>query len=881
MRADGRRVRNGPIRGRKVIQMKKSYGYALALTGLAVALPCSALVQLDIPPRLQWDNNDGYCGECSIQQIALYFGAYISQYRAREIIDPTQQQDVWVPENSGPIFDALRLNYQAWDSSLTTPQYQAYLIWAKAHLQQGHPVIVDVFVQEESSPDYDHIVAATGFTSTDTNTYHAIDTLVFNDNYEPTPYTRTFGSLYDTRSMSGNGAVYEYCIPKNTDYGCAVTGVKDTTGMLLPVSLKLNRWDEPNVSLGDSPAQLTATVTIRSLAAGSHYALLRYNTYTSVPTSGYLTSAYSTSTIFTATSDVHTLTDRFMSDKIVIYRCVPFAGTADVSKVTLTFDAQGGMVIPSSGSVTYGSFYGTLPTPERADYVFAGWWTGSGGTGTRVMETTRVTVSETHTLYAKWVAETPAGLSCMVGVACSLPVPFTRVAKVTGLPAGVKYNAEIGMIEGVPTRAGIFDVEMSAPGATSQRFTLTVAALPVWAQGTFNGAMDGETKGLATLSVTAAGKVTGKVVMAGISYTFSAASYAAGGNIGDGLVIQTTAKAGQTVLPLKLLLSRVTASQTLGVVFGTIGGQSQLLLYRDVWKDEAAKLTPFIGYYTATLPCKGECGSGYLAFNVDRSGKVKTAGKLADGTAVSQSGTLIFDATGVVFTVVYTAPSAYKGGCLFGLAEFVAPYAGEVFLRTRDGESFQWQSRAPQATSEYGKGFDREPRLTGGRYGTKEALGAYYAGMNLTVGTGPNTPLPSLPVSDISYASARWDPAGIVLSPVLKSGVLTGLVAPAAGKPTDADRNGVWDYSATNSVGLKISLTSATGIFKGSFLAWFDYPVKRHVSKNMMFEGALMPVRENRDDGVAGRGFFLWPDQSLSPVYVFKWSYDFRILLSE
>ena len=28
-----------------------------------------ASVQLDIPPRAQWDNNNGYCGECSIQQI--------------------------------------------------------------------------------------------------------------------------------------------------------------------------------------------------------------------------------------------------------------------------------------------------------------------------------------------------------------------------------------------------------------------------------------------------------------------------------------------------------------------------------------------------------------------------------------------------------------------------------------------------------------------------------------------------------------------------------------------------------------------------------------------------------------------------------------------
>jgi len=73
------------------------------------ALWARASLQLDIPPRAQWQNNNGYCGECSIQQCALYFGVYVSQFRAREIIDPTQEQDVLIPRNSGRVFDALRL----------------------------------------------------------------------------------------------------------------------------------------------------------------------------------------------------------------------------------------------------------------------------------------------------------------------------------------------------------------------------------------------------------------------------------------------------------------------------------------------------------------------------------------------------------------------------------------------------------------------------------------------------------------------------------------------------------------------------------------------------------------------------------------------------
>ena len=288
-----------------------------------VALPAAASIQLDIPPRRQWDNKHGYCGECTIQQIALYYGTYISQYRARAIIDPTQEQDVWVPENSGPILEALRLRYEEWDSGRPTPQYQAYLVWAKAHLAQGHAVIIDVFVQGGSEPTYDHIIPAIGFGSVDTTAYHASDTLVFNDNYETEPYVRTFGSLYDTRAMNGNGRTYEYCIPRDTDYGCAVMGIDDGSGMALPVSLKVNRWDEPNISRGAQPAQMTATIEVRGLVPGAPYALLRYDDYRTVPTDNYLASAFSASTVFTATGSVQQFSDRFMSDSITVYRCVP------------------------------------------------------------------------------------------------------------------------------------------------------------------------------------------------------------------------------------------------------------------------------------------------------------------------------------------------------------------------------------------------------------------------------------------------------------------------------------------------------------------------------------------------------------------------------
>jgi uncharacterized repeat protein (TIGR02543 family) len=70
---------------------------------------------------------------------------------------------------------------------------------------------------------------------------------------------------------------------------------------------------------------------------------------------------------------------------------------------TVFFDAQGGTVGAISKAVTYGSAYGTLPTPTKAELYFGGWWTGPDGSGTRVKASTAVAAASDHTLYAKWI----------------------------------------------------------------------------------------------------------------------------------------------------------------------------------------------------------------------------------------------------------------------------------------------------------------------------------------------------------------------------------------------------------------------------------------------------------------------------------------------
>ena len=58
----------------------------LTSAGIASAQTAPTTIRMPIAPRRQWDEKNGYCGECSIQQAALYFGTYVSQYVCRAII---------------------------------------------------------------------------------------------------------------------------------------------------------------------------------------------------------------------------------------------------------------------------------------------------------------------------------------------------------------------------------------------------------------------------------------------------------------------------------------------------------------------------------------------------------------------------------------------------------------------------------------------------------------------------------------------------------------------------------------------------------------------------------------------------------------------------
>jgi hypothetical protein len=284
---------------------------------------------LDVPPRLQWKNGHGYCGETSIQSIGLHFGAWISQ----QVIRDLAKGELLLGVNEHKALSALHFDFVTWDSDSPTPQFESFAVWMKQQLLKGRPTIFTVFITDgDGDPDYDHIMPAVGIRSTSATAFDRNDVLVFNTNLGA-QLERALKDLVGTRKSCSTRGQEGGSVPKKIDYGVALKGIKDKRQATLPVSLSVSSAEEPNVSLKESPSQMTATATVGALQPGQRYALLRYDDFKSVPTDasaqGFLKSRYAQKVEFTADGATWTYRDQrpFSSDRAIYYRCVPLAGS--------------------------------------------------------------------------------------------------------------------------------------------------------------------------------------------------------------------------------------------------------------------------------------------------------------------------------------------------------------------------------------------------------------------------------------------------------------------------------------------------------------------------------------------------------------------------
>lgn len=269
---------------------------------------------LPVKGRLQWDESGGFCGSLSIQTMALTYGAWISQDRARMAnrgglcfghTDEKGGCEVG-PENYGLTAHNLKLAYDEWNFMQPAPQAFTFKQWIKSHLVKGQPVMWAPMLKRNvkstssgrvSFPGdgkYDHQEPIIGIGSNhdlSDSTVYEDDWLVHYSNYDLQPCYRNFSSLDDGPDMEGNckdarttqGPMYP-CFYKKVTYGLALRGLNMFGASTVPrVSLEVDRPDEPRVRLGHAQALMQGTITVHGVTPGLNYMLYRFNSTQALP----------------------------------------------------------------------------------------------------------------------------------------------------------------------------------------------------------------------------------------------------------------------------------------------------------------------------------------------------------------------------------------------------------------------------------------------------------------------------------------------------------------------------------------------------------------------------------------------------------------------
>ncbi len=222
---------------------------------------------------------------------------------------------------------------------------------------------------------------------------------------EPTSYTVTFnpngGSVSPTSKTVTYGSTYgELPTPTRTGYTftgwyTAASGGSQVTSSTTVTTASDHtlyaHWSAKPITVSFNANGGSVSPTSKTVTYGSTYGELPTPTRNGYTFTGWFTAAsggsqVTSSTTVTTASD-HTLYAHWSAKPI-----------------TVSFNANGGNVSPTSKTVTYGSTYGELPTPTRTGYTFTGWFTAASG-GSQVTSSTTVTTASNHTLYAHWSAK--------------------------------------------------------------------------------------------------------------------------------------------------------------------------------------------------------------------------------------------------------------------------------------------------------------------------------------------------------------------------------------------------------------------------------------------------------------------------------------------
>jgi hypothetical protein len=256
------------------------------------------LPKAKIMPFLQWDENDGYCGELSSIEAGMGLGQWMSQFNGRAICGTGLSQsgpDGFCAANKqNPNYNAQFLfedmnpgdeRFASAPVCLTNAHftfttfdhvteaegmdgYRQYMSWIKSRIIAGDTVAIAVLNRGGTDPQYDHEVTVskigTNHAANDPTYYD--DDVIYLESHGPTNnsfvYGYKFSDLANTRtgantptanifsilipgsepvlSVAGGDGIHinpHPILPRN--YGFAVSGLVDPKHELLPVSVEI------------------------------------------------------------------------------------------------------------------------------------------------------------------------------------------------------------------------------------------------------------------------------------------------------------------------------------------------------------------------------------------------------------------------------------------------------------------------------------------------------------------------------------------------------------------------------------------------------------------------------------------------------------------
>jgi hypothetical protein len=321
-----------------------------AAVSLATAGAAPHVRRNDIPPRLQWEANGGYCGETAFISAGLYYGQYLSQYDARVCAigrTPQNRGELLLGRNDLRAARAMRLHAVEWDL-LRQKDTDQFLLWIKRHVARGFPVIIGVYDNGDrlgtpgvSDQQYDHIVPVVRIESQrrlGLRRVFATDHLTFSDNglyglgrNRPYLFTRSFAGFPKSREQVRGARGPLYGLPDyGQNYGVVITGVADRDGDTLPVRVRTSKnYEAPAMPRGGTarpaPMPLTLTITVSHLLPGVNYRLYRYDRLDAIPDARFNARAAKAAQAWDIRIDsgsAFTLTQDILSDQVAAYRCV-------------------------------------------------------------------------------------------------------------------------------------------------------------------------------------------------------------------------------------------------------------------------------------------------------------------------------------------------------------------------------------------------------------------------------------------------------------------------------------------------------------------------------------------------------------------------------